>query len=229
MEFFDTWATYEKVVAGDYMHHRRFFARIVDDCRERRQPDEALDILDLGCGDAIPVLPLVEQLNVGSYTGADPSEAALKLARQNLSHLQHEVELHDCTMEEALDFLEGPYDLILLSFSLHHLPAAEKLSVLSRCRSLLSKDGAVAVVDVFLDDDESRENYLKRWEQDSRARFIALAPQEIDQLVAHVNESDIPETLDTMRSIATQAGYAEMRLLERGPEKLNGAVIFQQG
>lgn len=225
-ELFNEWTTYEKVVAGDYMHHRQFFAELVDCCKRLSGPAH---VLDLGCGDAVPVLPLLEQIPLASYTGVDPSPHALSLAADNLAHLAPPTTLIESTMEEAIDGLDGPFDLILMSFSLHHLPSAQKCRMLSSCRSRLSTRGIVAVIDVFRDDDEPRDRWLDRWEQDARDRFLVLEAVEIEQLVGHVRDNDLPETLAGFAELASAAGYGWCETVTRGREKLNGLVICAAG
>lgn len=235
-ELFDEWSTYEKVVAGDYMHHRRYFGALVSQLKERpgqerpgqERPGDPIHVLDLGCGDGVPVVPLLESLPVASYLGVDPSDAALEHAQRNLSHLRCPLDFLACTMEEALGGLEGPFDLILASYALHHLSTASKLEMLAACRQRLAPGGCLAVIDVFRDGDESRAEWLDRWEADARARFRALDAAEIERLVTHVRVNDFPETFDEFRTMGKQAGYGRIDPMAVGPERVNGAVILRQ-
>ena len=51
----------------------------------------------------------------------------------------------------------------------------------------------MAVIDVFLEDDDSRPAYADRWERNARESFNALLPAELDAVLKHVRSSDIPE------------------------------------
>lgn len=224
-ELFDEWTTYEKVVGGDYMHHRRYFGAVSVFLASRF--DRPLRMLDLGCGDATPVLPLFDHIDVDSYTGVDPSAPALERARANLARYSIDATFLDCTMEEITDRFTGPFDVILASFALHHLPQSNKQELLQSCFSLLATDGIVAIIDVFRDGTESREQWLDRWEADARERFVALEPHEIERLVSHVRDNDLPETMAGLGEIARAAGFANAECLAMGPERLNGALVLE--
>ena len=82
-------------------------------------------ILDLGCGDAATLAPLLEGLALQRYKGVDLSETALALAAENLKVLTCPVEL----AQEAHLGRTGrgwPHDVIYSSFALHHLPTGQK-------------------------------------------------------------------------------------------------------
>ena len=59
--FFDAWDTYAKVVAGDYMFHREIGAALNRVLRARFEA-KRFSMLDLGCGDAATLAPVLEGL-----------------------------------------------------------------------------------------------------------------------------------------------------------------------
>src|SRR5271168_2273872 len=82
-------------------------------------------ILDLGCGDAATLVPLLDGLPVERYKGVDLAEPALMLATNNLKSLPCPASL---THEDILAALaeDTTYDVICSSFALHHLPTHQK-------------------------------------------------------------------------------------------------------
>jgi SAM-dependent methyltransferase len=137
--FFDVWDTYQKVVSGDYMFHSEIGAQ-VSRLLHARFDGQSFSPLDLGCGDAATLAPLLEGLTVRRYRGVDLSEAALALAAENLKSLPGTVEL---TREQILAALaeEVLYDVIYSSFVLHHLPTAQKAEFFNLAAQRLETSG----------------------------------------------------------------------------------------
>ncbi|MDZ7686744.1 MAG: hypothetical protein U5O39_18700 [Gammaproteobacteria bacterium] len=224
-ELFDEWTTYEKVVVGDYMHHRRYFGAVsvfLDSRFER-----PLRILDLGCGDATPVLPSSTTLPsiatpastrlhrrsslLAPISPVTPSMRRSWIARWRRSRTASPVRSTSYWRASRSD----------------HLPESNKQKMLQSCLSLLAPDGIVAIIDVFRDGTETREQWLDRWEADARERFDALEPDEIERLVGHVRENDLPESVVGLGQIAYAAGFANAECLAMGPERLNGALVLE--
>ena len=61
--FFDVWDTYQKVVSGDYMFHQEIGAELRKLLHAQFE-GRSFSILDLGCGDAATLAPLLEGLAV---------------------------------------------------------------------------------------------------------------------------------------------------------------------
>jgi len=222
--FFDEWSTYEKVVANDYMHHRDFFAALADHIAT--EFDRPLSVVDLGCGDGQPAALLSQRFKIEKYVGIDQSIAAIDRARQLLSSLAIPFELHSATILDSLQRLDGQFDLGLASFSLHHLDPGEKQAALNECRRLLKPGALLAIVDVFLEEGESRENYVRRWENNARSAFRALTPDEADEIVEHMRSCDIPESVTSYRRFAKTAGFHSTKSLRQDTERLNRLVVI---
>jgi methylase of polypeptide subunit release factors len=114
--FFDTWDIYQKVVAGNYMFHREIGAELKRVLRAHFD-GRPISILDLGCGDAAALAPLLKGLALQRYRGVDLSETALALAAENLKALPCPVELTHGHILAALAE-DSSYDVIYSSFAL---------------------------------------------------------------------------------------------------------------
>lgn len=223
-QLFDEWTAYEKIVSNDYMHHRDFFSALAQEIDDSgHQP---LSIVDLGCGDCKPVTGLLGRFEVTYYTGIDQSETALVLARKNLSRLGVPFELHCGSIIDELHGLGQKYDLVVCSYSLHHLDILLKQRVLTECRRLLKPGGVIGIIDVFREEGESRQTYIERWQNNARQNFRDLAPAELKLLFEHVRAYDFPESVSTYQKLAETAGFEHCRSVSQDPERLNRLVIL---
>jgi SAM-dependent methyltransferase len=226
-QLFEEWRVYEKLLIHDYMDHRAFFARLQAEILQRlRRP---IAILDLGCGDLAPILPLLEAVPVRRYVGVDESAPALALAADRLGRLTLSGELIQDDLLAALEGTAESFDLVLASFSLHHLAdPADKLRVLQGAGRVLVADGFIALIDVFSAADESREGYLARWITHADLRYQALQPAEKTLLFNHVRARDFPLSLDAWRAFAAQAGLPRVDVLLEDHAGLNRLVTFNR-
>ena len=110
---------------------------------------------------------------------------------------------------DELDRVDGPFDLAVASFSLHHLPTpSDKGDVLGRCRERLAPDGLLAVIDVFREPGEARAAYLERWIDFARTHYHALETGEKAMLFEHVRGLDtrkVPIARPQAAPVKTQA------------------------
>jgi SAM-dependent methyltransferase len=123
-EFFDHWDTYHKVVAGDYMFHREIGEELKR-ALGARFSGRRLAFLDLGCGDATALAPLLQDATPSRYKGVDLSETALALAARTLEALPCPVTLGHGDILAALAE-DDAYDVIYSSFAPHHLATERK-------------------------------------------------------------------------------------------------------
>lgn len=223
LQIFDEWRTYEKVVTNDYMHQRGFFAALAEEVAARLNPP--LSIIDIGCGDAGPVSAILERFRIERYVGIDQSATALSRAQETLRSTGIAYDLRKGTMLEELGKLDGEYDLAIGSYSLHHLNKEQKHTAVSESRRLLRANGLLAIIDVFLEEGESRSTYIDRWQKNARMQFTALAPGELEALLEHVRSSDIPESVSEYRLIGRKAGFEIVQSIRRDPQRLNQLVV----
>lgn len=221
---FEKWRAYEKLVENDYMGHARFFQRLEEEVKRRFGKPVA--ILDLGCGDASPIRDVLKRLDVQRYCGVDDSVTALAKAEINLALLEIPYRLYSRDLLDVLPSLPEQYDLIVASYSFHHMGArGTKERVLRECRRVLSPNGLVVVIDVFLREGESREAYLHRWEGNARAAFTDLDEEEMTTLIDHVWSCDFPESLSTYEELGARAGYD--RVVSLAEDDLNRLVVLE--
>lgn len=222
---FEEWRVYEKLLIHDYMDHRAFFERLQQEIARRF--DRPVALLDLGCGDLAPMQPLLRAVPVARYVGIDESEAALAMAAPRLRDFAFPGRLEHGDLRQRLLRLEGPFDVIVASFSLHHLAdPQDKQATLAAARPLLGRDGLFAVIDVFSADGEARSDYVERWVVHADRRYAELLPDEKQLLFDHVRRRDYPISLERCRELAEAAGFSRFDVLLSDAPQLNHLVTI---
>lgn len=205
--FLATWQVYRKIVDENYMYHREIFGEILKILGS--DPQAPLTILDLGCGDAGTMRPVLERIPFSNYLGVDASLSALELARCELEGFGDRVELQCSDMLSYLrERPSSTFEAILVSFSMHHLDSEQKRDFLVLCKERLSPKGQLIVVDVFRNKDQSRLAYLDAYCEDMNQRWTALTPEDEQMAVEHVRTYDFPETLEDFLKLARESGLS---------------------
>jgi 2-polyprenyl-3-methyl-5-hydroxy-6-metoxy-1,4-benzoquinol methylase len=107
-----------------------------------------MDVLDFGCGTGLLTLQLQPQ--VRTITGIDSSQGMLdiletKIRTQGLKNVK--TRLVDLDRGDVLD---GQYDLVVSSMTLHHVPEIQPL--IDRFAAVLKQKGLLAIADLDCDD-----------------------------------------------------------------------------
>lgn len=207
-QFFDQWEIYRKIVDNDLLYHRDAYAAIGAVLRSIERP---FSFLDLGAGDASSTAAVLSPLKVTRYEAVDLSGIALDLARQNVGGL-------DC----GKTFVQGDYfqhvreraadvDVAFIGLSLHHLQAGDKAEFFTAIHRFLAPGGWLIFYEPIRGDTESRDEVLARWWEVAR-HWNVLTSVELQKAKEHVFTCDYPEPLEVWRSMAVQAGFADMQI-----------------
>lgn len=222
VRFFHVWDTYAKVVASNYMFHAEL-GEAIKAILHQRFGARPFSILDLGCGDAATFAPLLGGFAVKAYRGADLSEAALALARQNLTGLACPVVLTRTDFMDELARVE-PHDLIYISFALHHLTTEQKAEFFRLAAHKLAPGGLLLVADVVREEGQSLPDYLDAYSAYLREVMVALDDAEREEIRQHIVSFDLPEPRSLLQAQAETAG---LRVLEAAtPHKWHGLLPF---
>jgi SAM-dependent methyltransferase len=205
--FFDSWQTYQKVVAANYMYHREIMADI-EVLLRAQFAGRAISVLDLGCGDAATLAPCLQRLALARYKGVDLSQPALALAANHLKSLACPVELTHCDILAALDAETGFFDVIYSSFALHHLATEQKAAFFQLAARRLAPGGILVLTDVMREDGETLPVYLGHYCGWLCRDWDSLDAAEKAAICDHIQNNDRPETIPDLQSLAVGAGLA---------------------
>lgn len=223
-EIFDVWDTYKKVVDNDFMFHRAL-SEDVERALRTRFNGRAFSMLDLGCGDASVLAPILMRVPPTSYRGVDLSERALELARVNLAGLPC---LADLAHGDMLSAVSGAktYDVLHSSFVLHHLSTDQKAEFFKRAAGALAPEGMLLLVDTVRDEDESRDDYLRRYLGWIESEWAGITSAEKEAIFEHITTSDWPEPVSILDAQARAAGWR--RLSGDGQHRWHRLMRFEK-
>lgn len=213
--FQDSWPVYQKIYDNNMMLHREISASLgavyAKFCAGRNK----VNFLDIGCGDGAVTASIFEQSRVLEealeITAIDMSEVALAKAKHNLSKISHlrliEGDMMDKVKEVPVDSISVAQAL----FSIHHLcNPNDKQLLLNQIYFILDKDGIFIWVDLFLLENESREDYLSRYVNGFTRKMgwqTILNEDELEMVDSHMLTSDYPSEEKKMIEFGYCAGF----------------------
>ncbi len=206
-------AIYHHAAEQNYMAHREIHDAIHHHLNAVY--NDTFSVLDLGCGDARYISQTLHATQIKRYTGVDISADALHEARQNLdaAHIKSTLIQGDHTQFSWM-VGEQKFRVIIVGFSLHHLPAADKVTFFRACRShLRKKSGRMLVYDVMRRHHEDRDSYLQRYHENAAEEWPTLNEQALKQLADYISISDYPESLESLTAIAREGGFKRSEVL----------------
>lgn len=191
--FLKSWTLYQDIIAHNYMFHREISAA-ARSALSALKPGEALRVLDLGCGDASMVLPLLSADRVARYIGCDLSQPALDIARTQLDAQQIPNQLIcDDMLLVASELPDACVDVVFSSYAIHHLNAINKQRILDDIARVLVPGGCFVLIDIFREPDEDRAAYMRNYMGVVREGWINLSAESRDLVIDHATEYDFPE------------------------------------
>ena len=224
----DRWTIYQKILKQNYMNHQEIYTIFQQFITANFKTPFSL--LDLGCGDAEFMTQALTGQNITLYQGIDLSEDALAIAQKNLEHLPCNTKLITGDFYQLLPDLVHQtletFDIILASFSLHHLSLEQKEETFANLYKLLNSQGVFFLVDIVRLADESRDAYIDRALQSMQQHWSLLTADELTLVGENIAANDFPETLETLVTLAEQQGFSRSDRLYQDPRKTSNAIVF---
>jgi SAM-dependent methyltransferase len=218
VQFQRQWATYGKVVAGNWLSHREVGGLLHETLNETFA--RPFDFLDIACGDASMMKTVLAGTRIRHYHGIDLSKPALDLAAGNLEGLPFEVDLDHRDFVEAMQVRPEPADAAWCSLSIHHLSTDDKRRFMKAIRAAVGTRGIFLVYEPTRRPGEDRQGYLDRFTSTNRSRWSVLTPPEWEQILDHVVTCDFPETPAVWCELGRDAGFGEAREMFVDPTDL---------
>ena len=218
-------ATYQKVVAANYMAHREVYD-LLNRVLQAHAPDDFV-FVDLACGTAPGSAAALTNTKVGRYIGIDISQPSLDVAKEALAPLQCKVDLRCQDFVDAIDDWAGPLDVVWIGQSLHHLRTArDKGAFMQKVQSLLSRDGLFLIWEPTCLEGEDREGWMERFRA-MRPYWSAISDEEFAAFESHHRASDYAESAASWMGMAKAAGFERTDELMTVPNQLARVYCFR--
>jgi 2-polyprenyl-3-methyl-5-hydroxy-6-metoxy-1,4-benzoquinol methylase len=202
--FSQHWSIYQKIILHNYMHHAELGKKTAAVFREFPQK---LRILDIGCGDAAALLPVLRETLIASYTGYDLSSSALQLAAAHLTAQHFPHALKEGNMMELIQQEEKQFDIIHSSFAIHHLHDDEKRKLLRACFNLLLPGGKMIYTDIFRQH-INRNQYIGEYFSFIKNDWPLLTTNEKQLIYEHIRQYDFPSDIEETIGWIHSLGYS---------------------
>ncbi len=213
--FNDNWQTYQKILQNNYMEHREIYSVLHKFLVSRSQ--KPFKLLDLGCGDASLAVPALIDTSIQAYYGIDLAQAAIALAADNLGAISCPKTLvagdFTAVIPQLINAQQERFDIILASFSLHHLHLEQKDDLIGHLYQLLNREGVLLLIDIVRQEGEDRTTYIERYLKRVRQDWTALTPQEVASVETHIATSDFPETQTMLQQLTLNRGFSRSECL----------------
>ena len=213
--FLKSWRLYQEIIEHNYMFHREITQAVTNELRDFKC-GKKLRILDLGCGDASMVLPLISPNRIHEYVGCDLSQPALDVAHQqfHVQHIPHQLICEDMT-RVAAEQPDNRFDLIISSYAIHHLNASQKERIIQKIARVLSPGGCFILIDIFREPNEDRAAYIRNYMSLLRETWIQLTPESQNAVIDHATNYDFPETLNFFETLCQKQKLIAGKLLAK--------------
>ena len=209
--FFDSrWNAYRDFLNLDLLNHKKLFQQLATHIQNNLPKDYAF--LDLACGDCEPAGNLLKLHPAKSYVGVDIAAEVLKLSFPNLKHFHGQKTLIPLDFTIYLEQPGESFDLILLSYSLHHLKTEDKKRCIENARKKLNPGGFLAIIDGMRLNDQSREDWLNLCYNYMENKSQGQCPESCKIVKAHMIDADIPEEGREYVRMTKDAGFSRTEL-----------------
>lgn len=212
LEIFESWDMYERIIHGNWMCHRELRSVIQETLGTELS---AIRVLDVGSGDGRMAHDGLAHNQVAKYVALDLSHEALSRLQQrpspgtNSNTCERQVICGDFTQTIGSQ-PNSTFDLVLCSYSLHHLKLEQKCVMLKGIARVMAPLGRLFWIDAFRMDGETREQYLTRLGEYISRDWTSLSEAEREDAVDHIWNSDFPETEKLMLQLLADTGFTEM-------------------
>lgn len=210
--FGDKWHLYQRAIRSNVLCHEEMFATL-DRVLADRVGNSNFRFADFGCGDSSAVVDVLRNKPVARYIGVDAAPDLISTAEKTLEVLDCEKTLICRDMATAICELDTLVDVILCSYSLHHLFLDQKITFIENCYRHLDTPGYFILIDGIAAEKETREEWLDRLDRRILERVSDFTAEDRAQIMQHPRESDFPETIETFRRIAGKPPWRSFEVL----------------
>lgn len=202
--FTSNWNTYQKVVELNYMQHQ--------ECRvlltEALKGIENLYILDLGCGDAGTLVPVLSKQNIAGYIGYDLSPTALALCEKNIGLITNNFQLKEGRMEELMELEKNMFNVVHSSYAMHHLNDKEKKKMIEAVYRHTEPGGKFILTDIYRTNEMGRHAYIFSYMEKIKSKWDRLDDEEKNRIYEHIHAFDFPCVKEDLMEWCKEVGFS---------------------
>ncbi len=154
---------------------QRAFRLALGRLQEVLGPRSGVHALDAGCGDG-RLLPWLEQV-AGHIKAVDPDASRLATARYRAAEL-HTVSTPQLEISSITDLAGGPFDLVVCSHVIQHVPTGELVPLLRRLYQLTKRGGTLLLA--YSRAPVGREGFSVDRIEDGEIRSLHLTREQFD-------------------------------------------------
>lgn len=210
-DFFNKWQVYQVFMQEDYMYHNEMSERLHQLLVERFSTP--FKLLHLGCGDASYMTHTIDNTHIADYVCMDISSVALDYAMKNMHTHSFKKKFIEGNFYDDLEKAGADFDIICIGYSLHHIKGKDKASFLQRCKKLLKENGCIVLVDIYREENETRDEYMGRFVDAVKHQYTAFNPEQQALVIDHVTNNDYPEKISEMKATANKIGFTSADVL----------------
>jgi len=195
---------YTRKMIGWVPHYRELIQKLAESFPVKWSPQQ---ILDLGSGNGNITATLLNRFPQSQYTLLDASEKMLEEAAQRF--IGEQFTFYNAMIQDV-DFESNQFDLVTASFSLHHLPTADKEIAIQSAYRWLRPGGYFAYADLFIaKSDPEHSPFYDDWEE-----FVKDSGNDDDwnYLSEHYSAHDHPDNLFTQLRWLQNLHFKEINL-----------------
>ena len=201
-DFFDARSDgYEERMARAVGSFDRFYRSIASPIPET---DQALSILDIGCGTGLELDAILGKAPNAVITGIDASAGMLRKLREKHADQSERLRLIQGSYLH-MPLGDAAYDFVVAVMTLHHLLPTRKRALYRRITAALKREGAYIEGDWVVSPEEER-CYVLEYERRLRA---------FDTSEAGVYHIDVPLSMETQKHLLTEAGFSTVDVVWR--------------
>lgn len=166
-EFFNNRAeSYEQHMERSVEKFDQYYSGLANPIEET---DEALKILDLGCGTGLELKGILDRCPSAQITGIDLSKEMLGLLRENYVAYEDQIELiidSYCTYP----YEDNTYDYVISSMTMHHFLEQDKEKIYKKIYQALTYGGSYIEGDYIAMSEDEEKTLIERYNRLNKDR-----------------------------------------------------------
>ncbi len=194
---------------SDMMRCVPFYKDLISNLSSCLSPDLNVEnILDLGCGNGNATRRLMMRFPKARYTLVDASPEMIQLCRNRFAGMDVAYFLG---FFSQFEFKPSHYDLIIASFSFHHLESSDKKQIFKECHRSLTLQGRLLMADLMIS-----KSHPGHWKLlDDWKSFVLSNYEDTSKwewLMEHYDAFDRPDLYTDQVSWLREAGFREISI-----------------